>query len=66
MKTSEIREYSFKDLKDKIQQAEDDYNRLRINHSISPLENNQKITYSRKDIARMKTILTEKQKEVKN
>lgn len=60
MKTAEIRELSIKELQERIENEEAQLLKLKLNHSISPLDNPMKITESRKNITRMKTILTER------
>ena len=57
MKNKELIELTDKELKDRLEQAEKDYVQLKIQHSISPLDNPAKITLDRRDIARMKTEL---------
>ncbi len=57
MKNKELRELTDKELVDRLEQAEKDYMQLKIQHSISPLDNPAKITLDRRDIARMKTEL---------
>lgn len=61
MKTSEIRELSVIDLQERIETEKVNLNKLRIEHSISPVENPTRIRKARKDIARMLTILAEKE-----
>lgn len=60
MKTAEIRELSIKELQERIENEEAQLLKLKLNHSISPLDNPMKITETRKNITRMKTILTER------
>jgi large subunit ribosomal protein L29 len=60
MKTAEIRELSIKELQERIENEEAQLLKLKLNHSISPLDNPTKITVTRKNITRMKTILTER------
>jgi large subunit ribosomal protein L29 len=57
MKTSEINELSSKEIAERIQAESENLLRLKMNHAISPLDNPMKIKESRKDIARMKTVL---------
>lgn len=57
MKQEELRELTDKELKDRLETAEKDYAQLKIQHSISPLDNPAKITLDRRNIARMKTEL---------
>lgn len=63
MKISEIRETSVADLRDRIAVEKANLDTMKINHAISPLEDTSKFKKSRKDIARMLTVLTEKEKE---
>ena len=63
MKISEIREMSVADLRDSIAVEKANLDTMKINHAISPLEDTSKFKKSRKDIARMLTVLTEKEKE---
>ncbi|MDR1860916.1 MAG: 50S ribosomal protein L29 [Bacteroidales bacterium] len=61
MKTSEIKELSDKEIRERIQELSDTLVRLRMNHAVSPLENPVKIPNTRRDIARLKTILHERE-----
>ncbi len=63
MKISEIREMSVADLRDRIAVEKANLDTMKINHAISPLEDTSKFKKSRKDIARMLTVLTEKENE---
>lgn len=63
MKTSEVREMSIADLRDRIDAAKAELDTMKINHAVSPLEDTSKIKKTRKDIARMMTILAEKEKQ---
>ena len=63
MKISEIREMSVADLRDRIAVEKANLDTMKINHAISPLEDTSKFKKSRKDIACMLTVLTEKEKE---
>ena len=66
MKTSEVREMSIADLKDRIQVEKKNLDTMRLNHAVSPLEDTSKFKKIRKDIARMITILAEKEKAEQN
>lgn len=55
MKNSEIRELSLPELQEKIGEEADTLTRLRLNHTVSPLDNPLKITQTRRLIARLKT-----------
>ena len=63
MKVSEAREMSVADLRDRIQIEKTNLDTMKINHAISPLEDTSKFKKTRRDIARMITILAEKEKE---
>ena len=57
MKISEIKELSTPDLLERIDTEKNMLVKLKLNHAISPLDNPQKITQSRKTIARLMTEL---------
>ena len=61
MKASEVREMSIADLRERIEIEKANLDTMKINHTISPLEDTSKIAKVRKDIARMMTILAEKE-----
>ncbi len=63
MKASEVREMSIADLRERIEVEKNNLNKMKVNHTISPLEDTSKISKARKDIARMMTILAEKEKQ---
>ena len=65
MKTSEVREMSIADLQDRIQVERNRLETMKLNHAISPVENTSEFKKVRKDIARMITILAEKEKAQK-
>jgi large subunit ribosomal protein L29 len=60
MKTAEIRELSIKELEERIENEKAQLVKLKLNHTISPLDNPMKITVTRKNVARLKTILSER------
>lgn len=60
MKASEIRGLSVSEIEEKLAAAKTELQKLTLAHAISPIENPTKITKTRKDIARLNTILTEK------
>jgi len=64
MKTSEIRELSIADLKERIETTKAQLAHDKFNHTVSPIENQSLIRKTRRDIARMLTIL--RQKETQN
>ena len=54
---------SVADLRDRIQVEKNRLDTMRLNHAISPLEDTSEFKKVRKDIARMLTILAEKENE---
>ena len=63
MKASEVREMSIADLRERIELEKANLDTMKINHTISPLEDTSKISKTRKDIAHMMTILAEKESQ---
>ena len=61
MKKEEIKELSVQELKAAIEAAEKAYRELKVAHAISPIDNPAKITRDRRDIARLKTVLRQKE-----
>ena len=62
MKVSEAREMSIADLRDRIEIEKNNLDTMKLNHAVSPLEDTSKFRKTRQDIARMITILDEKEK----
>ena len=63
MKIAEVRELSDKDLAERIETEVANYNQMKLNHSISPLQNTAQIKALRRTSARMKSEL--RQRELK-
>ena len=63
MKTKELRALSVDDLVKKEQDVREDLFKLRFQHSIRRLENPAKLAVLKKDIARIQTVLSEKQNQ---
>ncbi len=61
MKTSEVRELTTKEIVEKIQVEKEHLVRLRLNHAVSPLDNPLKLKEARKNIARLKTVLRQRE-----
>ncbi|HQO09991.1 MAG TPA: 50S ribosomal protein L29 [Clostridiales bacterium] len=61
MKVAEIKELTVSELLNKIKSTEQDLADLKFKHSLNQLENPISIRALRKDIARMMTVITEKQ-----
>ena len=61
MKTKEIKELETKDLAERMDAEVAKYNQMKLNHSVTPLENPSLIKAARRDIARMKTELRQRE-----
>lgn len=61
MKKAEIKELQTNDLVERIKTEVDKYNQMKMNHAITPLENPSQIKAARRDIARMKTELRQRE-----
>lgn len=61
MKATEIRELKTKEIEEKLQVEEEALNRMKLNHAINPLDNPNKLKEARKQIARLQTILKERE-----
>lgn len=60
MKAKDLRNLSVEELSNKMVEFKDDLFKLRFKHGIRRLENPSKLNHIRKDIARIQTILSEK------
>ena len=63
MKNSEIKELTTAEIIEKISVVKEELIRMKLNHSVNPLENPVKIRYARKDVARLNTELRNRQTE---
>lgn len=63
MKNSEIIQFTDKELIERLDEEKAILTKLKLNHAVSPLDNPHKIGNSRRDIARMKTEI--RQREMK-
>ena len=63
MKRKEIDEMAVKDLRERLEVEKQNLNKLKMNHVISPLEDTSSIKKAKTDVARMMTILAEKEKQ---
>ena len=61
MKTSEIIELTDKEILERIQLENDTLLRLKMNHAVSPLDNPLKIQETRRGVARLKTIMRQRE-----
>ncbi len=60
MKSAEIKELSIKDLQERIEAEKAQLAKLKVQHTVSPVENLSIIKKTRRDIARMLTVLRQK------
>ncbi|MBI5598515.1 MAG: 50S ribosomal protein L29 [Deltaproteobacteria bacterium] len=63
MKPSEIRETGVEELRGKVGELAKELFNLRLQHSMGQLENPLKLRLIRRDIARIKTIISEKERK---
>jgi large subunit ribosomal protein L29 len=63
MKASEARELSTEEKKQKVVQLAEELFNLRFQHEIGQLENPQKMKQTKREIARLKTIINESVEE---
>ncbi|MBQ9094461.1 MAG: 50S ribosomal protein L29 [Prevotella sp.] len=61
MKIKEINELETKELVEKLETAEAALQQMKLNHAITQLENPSQIKGARRDIARMKTVLRQRE-----
>ena len=61
MKIKEVKELETKDLVEKLEQAQEKLNQMKLNHTIAPLEDPSQIKAARRDIARMQTELRQRE-----
>ena len=63
MKNSEIKELATAEIIEKIAIVKEELVRMKLNHSVNPLENPMRIRFTRKDVARLNTELRNRQTE---
>ncbi len=61
MKIAEIREFTTKEIEERVDAESTMLAKLSMNHAVSPLDNPQKLKVIRRDVARMKTELRKRQ-----
>lgn len=59
MKVAEIRGLSVAELRERIQTEKANYETMKFNHKVTPLENSAQIKQARRTIARLMTVLSE-------
>ena len=60
MKTAELKEMAVADLVERIEAEQAKLATLKVNHAVSPVEDTTVIKKARRDIARMQTVLHQK------
>lgn len=63
MKSEEIKELTTKELIERIEDEKSLLARLRLNHTVSPLDNPHKMTKIKRNIARLKFELDQRKKQ---
>lgn len=61
MKSKELKELDSKSLNEKLEAEVARLSQLKLNHTISPLENPSQIKAARRDIARLKTEIRQRE-----
>ena len=61
MKSKELKDLDVKSLNEKLETEVARLNQLKLNHAVSPLENPSQIKAARRNIARMKTVLRQRE-----
>lgn len=61
MKASELRELTIKEIAEQLDNEKSFLVKQRLNHAVSQLDNPLKIKETRRNVARLKTVLREKQ-----
>ncbi len=66
LNNADIRELSTPELKEKLNEVKTQYKKKQFAHAVTPLENPLELRWMRKDIARLNTELTNRQKAENN
>ena len=61
MKIAEIKEMNAAELAERIQTEQANYNQMLLNRAVSPLQNDSQIRIARRNIARLKTVIRQKE-----
>ena len=61
MKTREIKELNNKEIQERMEAENEQLDRLRMNHAISPLDNPLQIKVVRRTLARLATVLRQRE-----
>ena len=63
MDVAELRDFSVDDLEARAKELEDQLFRMRLQQSLGQLDAPLKLRFTRRDLARIKTVITEKQRK---
>jgi large subunit ribosomal protein L29 len=66
MKKEDIKELTSEELRMRLQEEREQYAKMRMNHTISPMDNPMKIREKRRGIARIQTEITKRNKQEKS
>ena len=61
IEVAELRDMSVEDLQSRARELEDQLFRMRLQQSLGQLDAPLKLSFARRDLARVKTVITEKQ-----
>lgn len=64
-KKQDIKDLTAQELQEKVQGSQVSYKKARFNHAVSPLDNPMSLREMRRDVARLKTELTARNKAEK-
>lgn len=64
MKTAEIRELSDVDIQERLESEEAELKKLRLDHAVSEIENPMQFRDRKRNIARLKTVLRERERGI--
>jgi len=66
MKATELRELTVKEILEQLENEKSFLAKQRLNHAVSPLDNPLKLQEARRNVARLMTVLREKQLKEEN
>lgn len=66
MKAAEVKELTTEEITERIDVEEREYKEMKLNHVVSPLDKPSTLTEKRRTIARLKTILGERNRSNQN
>ena len=66
MDVAELRDLSVDDLEARVKELEDQLFRMRLQQSLGQLDAALKLRFTRRDLARIKTVITEKQRAARS